>query len=409
MSIKILIVDDKKENLYALEVLLEENIDGVEVVQTTDGEDALSIAHSDEVDLIILDIQMPNMDGFEVAKYLKMNPRTKDIPIIFLTAVYNEDEFIKKGFDLGAIDYLTKPVNDKRLLNQINLYAKIIANEKKLKVESETRLKQERVIMCQSKMATMGEMMANIAHQWRQPLAAIVNSTDYVKLLDNMGDLEPEVMQKEMDNISEIALFLSSTITTFQNFFRGDKESTKFELSSMLESILTIVSSTLDHHNIKVNKNFSDIKMNGLKDELEQAVLNIVNNAKDVLAEKNIDEKLIFVETFLENKNIVIEIMDNGGGIDKGILSKVFEPYFTTKHKSQGTGIGLYMTYQIIVEHFRGKIIVENREFTHNGVEYKGACFKIVVPKIKVCKSCIDNKSGICQNECKTGKQAVCK
>jgi len=130
---KILLVDDIEANLISLEYLLHDYFEDIETLTSLSGEDALKTAFSDEIDLIILDIQMPMMDGFETAKYLKTNPKTKEIPIIFLTAAFKEEEFQKKGFEIGAVDYLTKPINNHLLLNKLRLYIEIFTKNSKLK------------------------------------------------------------------------------------------------------------------------------------------------------------------------------------------------------------------------------------------------------------------------------------
>jgi len=133
-------------------------------------------------------------------------------------------------------------------------------------------------------------------------------------------------------------------------------------------------------HNIEVIENIQKIEITALENELMQAILNIVKNAKDILITMPQEKRrLIFINIYKQNKNIVIEIKDNGGGIPKDIIDKVFEPYFTTKHKSQGTGIGLYMTESIITKHLHGEVNVENIEYVYEDKKYVGALFKIVL------------------------------
>jgi signal transduction histidine kinase len=375
----ILIVDDKDENLYSLESYIKDNIESINIYKTNSGESALSIAYEESINLILLDVQLPIFDGFEVAKYLQLNPKTSDIPIIFITAHFEAEEFVKKGFDLGAIDYLTKPLEKTKLLNQIRLYTKIVANEKKIKQEYDKRQK-ERIKIYESKMTTMSEMMSNIAHQWRQPLTAIISSVDYIELMHSMKSISDKELSHELNNVSEIALFLSNTITTFQNFFRTDRVASKFSLKDTIDEVLLIVGKTLENSEIQIVLKVDDMVLNGYKNELEQAILNIINNANDVLVNSSIKNRLIFIKTSKKDDMIMIDIYDNGGGIEPKILSKVFEPYFTTKHQSQGTGIGLYMTYQIIVDHFKGDIKASNIVYEYNSVEYSGAKFCIEIP-----------------------------
>jgi len=124
----------------------------------------------------------------------------------------------------------------------------------------------------------------------------------------------------------------------------------------------------------------SNIKMDGYENELTQCFINIFNNAKDVLNEKNIKNKLLFISTSAKNNKAIIKIKDNAGGIPDDIINKVFEPYFTTKHKSQGTGLGLHITYKLIVDGMDGNIEVNNVEFEYDGKECVGAEFTITLP-----------------------------
>ena len=131
-SIKILVVDDVEANRLSLKYLLEEYFENLSIILANNGEDALRIAFKDEIDLIILDVQMPGIDGFETAKYLRSNTKTKNIPIIFLTAIFKDDEFQEKGFEIGAVDYLTKPIQNNQFINKINLYIQLILKNLKM-------------------------------------------------------------------------------------------------------------------------------------------------------------------------------------------------------------------------------------------------------------------------------------
>jgi len=371
MLIDILIVDDVKANLISLEALLESIDCNFNVIQANSGLEALESVLSQKPHLIILDIQMPEMDGFEVAQLLKANKDTQDIPIIFLTAAYKSEEFVEQGFVLGAVDYLTKPIDEHQFANRINLYTKLI------KSVEENRQK-DLMLNEQSKLASMGEMIGNIAHQWRQPLSVIATGVTGMQLEKSYGLLTDEKFEETCDIINNNAQYLSKTIDDFKNFVTGERVKKPFNLKKDIDSFLHLVEGTIKNKNIEVILDLDeDIIIDGYENELTQCLINIFNNAKDVLLSNEDTNRLIFITTKIENKEIIIEVKDNGGGILDNIINRVFEPYFTTKHQSQGTGLGLHMTYNLIKEGMSGSIDVYNREYKHKNIEQKGAEFII--------------------------------
>jgi signal transduction histidine kinase/DNA-binding response OmpR family regulator len=243
--------------------------------------------------------------------------------------------------------------------------------------------KNEGILHQQSKMASMGEMMANIAHQWRQPLNAITLSASSVLLTHDLGMLEDDEMHEQLEAIIESAEFLSGTIEDFQNFLKDNKQTIIFKLHNIVAKVLKLIDGNMKTNKITIIQEIDEsIEMNGLENELLQVVLNIINNAKDILIENKIpfEDRLIVVKVYSEKKKGIIEIQDSAGGIPKNILPKIFEPYFTTKHQSQGTGLGLYMTHQMVVDHMDGEIQVANKTFIHQAKEYIGANFKVIIP-----------------------------
>lgn len=218
-------------------------------------------------------------------------------------------------------------------------------------------------------------MIGNIAHQWRQPLSIISLASTGALFQYKMGMLNDKIFEEEMNLINNNAQYLSKTIDTFRDFLSESKEIREVDISERVESSLNIVSAALHNHQIKLIKNFNPnthFKMKMVADELPQVIINIINNAKDILVEKKIDKAWISINIVKKNNNVSIIIEDNGGGVPEKILPKIFEPYFTTKHKSNGTGLGLHMSYRIIVESLKGNIYCENTLF--------GAKFTIMLP-----------------------------
>ncbi|MFA7084578.1 MAG: HAMP domain-containing sensor histidine kinase [Arcobacteraceae bacterium] len=258
-------------------------------------------------------------------------------------------------------------------------------NKKKIKILTVvdlTELKyRDKLISEQAKLVAMGEMIGNIAHQWRQPLSAISTAASGIKLQKEFNLLTNELLNESLDGIVRSSMHLSQTINDFRDFIQGDKEMVSFDLEENLRKDLSIVEGMLKNHDIKVFLTCQKkIELFNYKNELTQAVLNLIDNAKDAFLEKNVKDKYIFINTYETSTQAVIEIYDNAKGIPIDIMNKIFEPYFTTKHKSQGTGLGLYMTHQIIEKSMDGNIKAENISFEHNNNTFNGTCFKVTLP-----------------------------
>lgn len=248
--------------------------------------------------------------------------------------------------------------------------------ENKLKEYKKELDNKQAILYQQSKMAAMGEMIGNIAHQWRQPLSIITTATSGMVLQKQMGVLTDEFFFEASNRINASSQYLSQTIDDFRNFFIPNKEKSKVNLIEIFKKTLDLISAQFSSKDIKIIKNIEGVEFESYENELIQALINILNNSRDELIKKD-GERFIFVDAFEKDNFINITIKDNAGGVIKENLDKIFEPYFTTKYKSQGTGIGLYMTEEIITKHLNGTICVENVEFTYDEKEYFGAEFTI--------------------------------
>jgi len=252
--------------------------------------------------------------------------------------------------------------------------------------QMEENRKKDTMIAEQSRLASLGEMIGNIAHQWRQPLSAISTSASSMSLQNELGLLDCQNdLTPALNKIIEKTQFLSQTIEDFRHFIEGKKESVDFILSSAVDNALNVVDSSIQNHHITIVKDYDSIvELTSYKNEFIQGVLNIINNAKDALDESGYGpkERFIFINIKQEESKAVLVIQDNAGGIPNDIKQRIFEPYFTTKHQSQGTGLGLYMTYKIITESMQGSITIENANITYNNKEYYGAKFVITLPLI---------------------------
>ena len=253
-----------------------------------------------------------------------------------------------------------------------------ITDNKNLEIEKKY---QEEILYQQSKLAAMGEMLGNIAHQWRQPLSIISTASTGIKLQKQMNTLTDDNFNRTMDSINDSAQYLSQTIEDFKSFFSPkNKISKEFIVSDSINKSLNLISSQFTSKEIEIVKNIEYMNINSYENELIQVLINILNNANDALINLENGKKFIFIDAYLNAGKVVIAIKDNARGIRENILDRIFEPYFTTKHQSQGTGIGLYMSQDIIRKLLEGTIEVKNDIYYYNGVKYKGAKFIIKIP-----------------------------
>jgi len=241
--------------------------------------------------------------------------------------------------------------------------------------------KQEEMLYQQSKMVSMGEMIGNIAHQWRQPLSVISVTATGTKLQKEMGVLSDDMLIENMDNINANTQFLSKTIDDFRNYIKGERELKVFNLSKEINSFLKLIDASKKSHQITVIKDLdNNIEINGYPNELVQCFINIFNNSKDALDNIDEEKRFLFISSKQVDNYAYIIFKDNAGGIKEKIIGKIFEPYFTTKHQSQGTGLGLSMTHRLITQGMNGTIEAKNIKYIYEDKKYKGAQFTITIP-----------------------------
>jgi signal transduction histidine kinase len=233
------------------------------------------------------------------------------------------------------------------------------------------RQKNETILINQSKLASMGEMIGNIAHQWRQPLTHLSYIIMNLKAAYENDKLDKDYLEKKTEEANEQINFMSHTIEDFRNFFNVSKRKEKFSLVSSINESVSLLKESFKALDIKLQLNYnSDITIHSYKGEFSQVIFNLLNNAKDEFIRKQINSPKILIELIKKNKNIIIKISDNATGINENIIKKVFEPYFTTKDK--GLGIGLYMSKIIIEKNMDGRLEVKNID--------DGAEFSIILP-----------------------------
>lgn len=380
---KILIVDDVPQNIQVLANILKDA--GYQIGFAQDGKTALTHTNTTTYDLILLDIMMPDMDGYKVCELMKNSEKTKDIPIIFITA---KDETSNKtrGFQLGAVDYITKPFDALEVLARIKTHLTIREYATSLELLVEERTQQ---LVHADRLATLGMFSAAIAHEIKNPLSYISGNVQFFKLFfkiaepilerhideDSTGRMQKDLQEvrKKMEDIFYGIKIIAKLIDNLRSYSR-EKETLleTIPLINIVNDAINIIGHKLKFKNIEPHISISpDINIFCNSQKLIQVFINIIDNSCNIL--KNLDNGRIEIRAEELNDKIDINISDNGPGVPREIERRIFAPFFTTKNKDEGTGLGLFIVSNIIKEH-GGKIEL----LPYNG---KGAKFHITLPK----------------------------
>ncbi len=234
---------------------------------------------------------------------------------------------------------------------------------------TETLLERERMLIQQSRHAAMGEMIGNIAHQWRQPLNTLGMTIQTLLLAFDNNAFNRSFLQKSVRQSMDLIRHMSRTIDDFRNYFRPDKEKDTFRVHEAISNTLSLLEGSLQNPRINIEVIAKDDPViNGYRNEFGQVLLNIMINAREAIIEKGIGAPRLTIKVFSEDDRAIVTISDNAGGIPDGIIDKIFDPYFSTKGPQQGTGVGLFMSKTIIEKNMGGRITVRN---TANGAEFR--------------------------------------
>jgi signal transduction histidine kinase len=281
---------------------------------------------------------------------------------------------------LGSIVFVTIvffSVIDRRRIKQLQQKTAEISRlnrtlQDQVEIEVIKNREKEQQLIKQSRLAQMGEMLSMIAHQWRQPLAAIAATSSNISMLIQLDKIEKEKLLSLSEKISEYAQHLSITIDDFRNFFKPNKEKTQTDFLELTDTVLEIIGTSIRNKNISLTKEVKGkVLFYTYPNEIKQVILNLLKNAEDVLVDKAVEDGEIHIT--VDGKQL--KICDNGGGVPEEIIENIFDPYFSTKDEKTGTGLGLYMSKTIVEEHCGGKIYVENTP--------DGACFTIELPSLQ--------------------------
>jgi len=291
---------------------------------------------------------------------------------VLMSASLELNKTLKKSIDL--MELYIKADEELKAIN--------ISLEDRVKEEVEDNRRKDQQMLEQSRLAQMGEMISMIAHQWRQPLSAITATTGSMSVHMQLGEHSEKYMEEGIEKINKYTQHLSTTITDFRNFFKPDKEKSLTSLNEVVLGSLHIIGSSLESQGIIVETFLeSEEKVFSYPNELKQVVLNLMKNAQDIFAERSLDksdatknmEARIWIETQTHDNEVELRIRDNAGGVLQENISYIFDPYFTTKEKQDGTGLGLYMSKMIVEDHCEGRLEVKNQD--------EGACFVLIIPR----------------------------
>ena len=372
----VLVVDDVAANLVAAEALLDGL--GCDVVKSSSGENALRLLLKREFAVMLLDVQMPEMDGYEVARHVRMNSATRDIPIIFLTATHNSPENVLQGYGSGAVDFLFKPLNPDVLRSKVRIFLELYAGRRQL-ADANVKLEQNHAelraayddlqatqaqLVQSAKMASLGELVAGVAHEINNPLAFVLSHLDTIKrsraqVLQALAQPLPETAQQHwaraQSRLDEVGIGLErirDLVLKLRTFSRLDEGERKLvSVRECLDSVLTILQHrTSDRIQVELSVGEPEL-LDCYPALLNQVLLNLVANAIDAIEGRG----KISITAGQRADSYVITIGDTGPGIPRELRDRILEPFFTTKPVGQGTGLGLSIAYSIVQKH-RGSL-----------------------------------------------------
>ncbi|MEA3314642.1 MAG: hybrid sensor histidine kinase/response regulator [Campylobacterota bacterium] len=345
-----------------------------ELFIASNGEEGLELYKQHSPDIVITDIGMPLMNGLDMCKEIKS---INYFQLILVITAFNDIATLRSTIDLGIDKYILKPLYDyNKLFSTLENMAKI------LQLDIDMR-NSKRISEIENKIKSMSDMIGNIAHQWRQPLSVISTSVSGMQINLEYGiHIEDKQIDECANRVLKNTKYLSKIIDDFSYFFEDTSTTlTLFSIKDAIEHNIDKLKESFEENNIHIIKNITDIEYFQNEEQFTKSILNIFENVKDVFTlHSEIKDRYFFIDVSKSNNEIVLIFKDNGGGIAEAILNRLFEPYFTTKHKRVGAGISLYMTNQVIVNNFNGTILAQNEIYTYNKKEYKGAKFTIKLP-----------------------------
>lgn len=388
----ILVVDDSKLNVMVAKTILEENMKET-IFEAYSGKEALDIIEIQPIDLVLLDIHMPEMEGTEVLQIIKSRSRFDNTEVIMLTSVDLEDQ-IEECFQLGAIDYIIKPIKERDYLARVKSALREIKLKNEIREANRKLLASQAQLIQQQKMVGIGQLAAGIAHEINNPLGFIVSNMAVLENYQNeISEAFDKIRNGESIDFDDFNYILDDSKVIFEETREGLHRITKivrelryfaaidvnkgfepYRLNDSIESILTILKTRLKG-NVLIIKELQPVsEILALNEELNQVIMNMLFNSIYAIESKKSNQGFIEIKTWEDGTNIYFSISDDGDGINKENLDKIFNPFFTTKEVGQGVGLGLSSAYTTVVTRHSGDIKVDSKEG-------KGTTFNVRIPK----------------------------
>lgn len=368
-NLKLLYVeDDESSRTQTLDIL---KLFFNDIVVAIDGLDASRKYDEEKIDFIITDINMPKLNGIGFIRYIRES--NKDIPIFILSA-HSDTDFFLDSISLGVDGYLIKPIDSSLFIDQIRKKVHKLYLQEQLKVYHDTleqrvqnqvnelRAK-DKILIQQAKLATMGEMMDIVAHQWKQPINVIAMHTSLINEINlEENQVDTDTLKECYEKVNYQITHLLNTLDDFRAFFRPSENIEIISLGAIIDSVKLLVHDELIKNQINLKTNIDkDQKIEVNPGEIKHIFINLINNTRDAYLENKIKPRDIEINSSKKDGKIFIDTIDHAGGIPNNIINDIFKANFTSKKQSGGTGMGLYMS-QFIAKKNHGELSVKNSE-----------------------------------------------
>ena len=373
--VNILMVDDQPAKLLSYEVILSEL--GENLLKASSGREALEQLLKSEVAVVLMDVSMPDLDGFQLAEMIREHPRFQKTAIIFISAVHLTDVDRVKGYQRGAVDYISVPVVPELLRAKVSVFAELHRKTQQLENlnrELELRVAQRTEALIRSeKLAAMGRLAGIIAHEINNPLEAISNALFLLREHPSLDNEARRFLSLAEQELTRVAHITKQTLS----FYRESQEPVSVSIFEVLDNVLELQSHRLRASGIKLDKEFrSSLVIQGYPNELKQVFLNLIGNAIEAMREGGrlrirVDEQ---TEPRTGRRGVRVSVCDTGSGIDSRYAKRIFEPFFTTKD-AKGTGLGLWIS-RGIVQKYDGTIRFRSLHYASG----QATCFSVFIP-----------------------------